>query len=82
MIKVFIDNNTWEIAKYEPALYTEVLADFDINDSLVIDSETKEIVRIQDSTQGKKRIEELKWKKELTEDEKLELAFLTWEKFE
>lgn len=75
-IKVFINIETGQIEKYEPITYKEVIVDFDINDSLVIDDETWEIVKIQNSIQGKKRIEELQSRKELDDIEQQELKFL------
>jgi len=75
-IKVFINIETGQIEKYEPITYKEVIVDFDINDSLVIDDETWEIVKIQNSIQGKKMIEELQSRKELDDIEQQELKFL------
>ncbi|HNG96899.1 MAG TPA: hypothetical protein PLW93_01355 [Candidatus Absconditabacterales bacterium] len=75
-IKVFINIETGQIEKYEPITYKEVIVDFDINDSLVIDDETGEIVKIQNSIQGKKMIEELQSRKELDDIEQQELKFL------
>lgn len=75
MIKVFLWED-WLIKKYEPIEFSEVILNYNINDSMVIDDESKEIVRLQNSTQWKKRVEELQSKKELDEIEKAELAFL------
>lgn len=75
-IKVFINIETGQIEKYEPITYKEVIVDFDINGSLVIDDETWEIVKIQNSIQGKKMIEELQSRKELDDIEQQELKFL------
>ncbi len=76
-VKVYIDTTTNEIVKYEPSPYKEVVVDYDINDTIVVDEKSWEIVKIQDSTQWQSRIEELKTKKELTEIEEHELIFLT-----
>lgn len=75
MIKVFL----WEdglIKKYEPIEFSEVILNYNINDSIVNDISTWEITKLQDSTQGKKRVEELQSKKELDEIEKAELEYL------
>lgn len=80
MIKVFL----WEdglIKKYEPIEFSEVILNYNINDSMVIDDKSKEIVRLQNSTQWKKRVEELQSKKELDEFEKAELAYLIWDTY-
>ena len=86
MIKIYIDNTTNKVSKYEPYTpprYTEVIADFEITDSMVICETTWEICRLQDSSQGKARLAELisqstKW---LSEQEKnirdMEIAYLS-----
>lgn len=76
MIKIYL-NEDGSIAKYEPVKYKEIIVDkFDATDSLVVCDETKEICKIQDSSQGKRRVKELQDKKELDEIEKAELEFL------
>lgn len=75
MIKAYL-NQDGSLAKYEPQILKEVILDFDISDTLVNDEQTNEVVKLQDSTQGKKLIEELQSKKELDEAEKTQLAFL------
>jgi len=75
MIKVFLWKD-WLIKKYEPIEFNEVILNYNINDSIVNDISTWEITKLQDSTQGKKRVEELQSKKELDEIEKAELEFL------
>ncbi len=75
MIKAYL-NKDGSLAKYEPYLFKEVVLDFEISDTLVNDEQTNEIVKLQDSTQGKRRVAELQAKKELDEFEKAELAFL------
>lgn len=76
MIKVFLWED-WLIKKYEPIQFNETILNYNINDSIVTDISTWEIIKLQNSTQGKKRIEELQSKKELTEIEEHELIFLT-----
>lgn len=79
MIKAYI-NSDGILEKYEPVTYNEVILDFDITDSLVIDEETKSIVRIQDSIQWKRRIDELLSIKDRAELENIELESLLWNK--
>ena len=74
MLKVYIDIETNEIVKYEPVRYKEVIVDFEATDSLVL--ENWEIIKLQNSAQGKKRVAELEVKKELDEIEQAELKFL------
>ncbi len=76
MIKAYL-NQDGSIAKYEPQTFKEVVLDFDISDTLVNDEQTNEVVKLQDSTQGKRRVTELQAKKELDEFEKAEYNFLT-----
>lgn len=75
MIKAYL-NQDGSLAKYEPQIFKEVVLDFDISDTLIIDEKTDEVVKLQDSTQGKRRVAELQAKKELDEFEKAELEFL------
>lgn len=46
-----------EVAKYEPVKYQEVIADFDINDTLVY--EDGQVLRLQDSKQGTEQLANL-----------------------
>lgn len=62
MIKVFL-NKDGSIAKYESVDY--IYASFETSDTLVICNETKEICKIQDSSQWKKELAKLENKKEL-----------------
>jgi hypothetical protein len=75
MIKAYL-NQDGSLAKYEPQLFKEIVLDFDISDTLVSDEQTNEVVKLQDSTQGKRRVAELQAKKELDEAEKTQLEFL------
>lgn len=78
MIKAYL-NQDGSLAKYEPQTFKEVILDFDISDTLVNDEQTNEVVKLQDSTQGKRRVAELQSKKELDEFEKQEIKFLSSE---
>lgn len=50
MIKIFL-NKDWSIAKYEPIEFTEVIIDANITDNIVIDEDTWEVVKYENSSQ-------------------------------
>ena len=76
-VKVYINIHTGEIEKYEPVKYKEVIVDFDVSDSIVIDEKTWEICLYQKSSQWLRRLKELSKQKELNDIEKAELAYLS-----
>jgi len=52
MIKVFL-NKDWSIAKYESIEFREVIIDAEVTDTIVVDKQTWEIVKYENSSQYK-----------------------------
>jgi hypothetical protein len=75
MIKLYL-NSDGSIAKYKPVQHKEVIVDFDINDHIVVDEDTKEIVKYENSKQFSNRLYELSKESDLNEFEKNELEYL------
>ena len=74
---VTIDTTTNKILSQEEQTAKTVVVEWvSLNDTLIVDEQTNEVVKLQDSTQGKRKVAELQSKKELDEFEKAELAFL------
>lgn len=74
---VTLDTTTNKILLQEEQIVKTVVVEWlSLNDTLIVDEKTNEVVKLQNSTQGKKRAAELQDKKELNEFEKAELAFL------
>ena len=75
---VTIDTTTNKILSQEEQTAKTVVVEWvSLNDTLIVDEQTNEVVKLQDSTQGKRRVTELQAKKELDEFEKVEYNFLT-----
>jgi len=76
-VKVNIDIATNKIVSYEPTTIKQIVVEnLNVEDTIVICEETGDICRLQESSQGKARKQELIDKKQKTDYEKAELQFL------